>query len=295
MKMTRAGCIMAVLLPVSLAGFGGGVTDDAFKGLSADERILFVRSMNAMLPTFPAATHESLVETTYRLNRDFIKSTPAVDRRRVLAEVYATVPDYALPALTDGLSSKVFNRASMGFKKDDDSFQNFALSAMLGIYRRCQGDNGQMLSNQRRIAFAVIMFLKASEGDPEDLLDQLIAFVPEVARDLARDEWIPSAMGADGRKPTYEPIMNVSTNDVTVADAGIPDDDRRLTLKFPRSEQMMAKVTMAQGIGDSKLLLVPELDDDRDWIVRSAERKPVWDSRPHCHCSCPTPYGGQQY
>lgn len=296
------GVLLSTLVPLGLCA---GVTDDAFQGLSADERVDFVRSMNAMLPNFPAATEASRIETTYRLNRDFIKSAPAVDRRRVLAEVYATVPEYALPALTDGLSSKVFNRASMGFRKDDDSFQSFALSAMLGIYRRCRSDNRQVISNQRRIAFAVVMFLKASEGIPEDLLDQLIAFVPDTVRDMARDEWIPKAMGEDGKKPTYEPMLVAATNDADVAKAEIYNDDRRLLLKYPNSEQQMAKVKMAANIDNSALLLVPNFEDEYDGLIgpepkrRPRPAKPVVPTKKPeddpCRCRCPCPYDSQQF
>ena len=288
--------VMGAVLSVSLSGFGAGVTDDAFKGLSAEERIDFVRSMNAMLLNFPAATEKSRIETTYRLNRDFILSAPAVDRRRVLAEVYATVPEYALPALTDGLSSKVFNRASMGFKKDDDSFQSFALSAMLGIYRRCRSDNSLVISNQRRIAFAVVMFLKASEGIPEDLLDQLIAFVPDTVRGVARDEWIPKAMGEDGKKPSYEPMLQASTNDVKVADSERRDEDVRLLLKYPNSEHQVAKVQMAKSIDNSALLMVPNLEDDFDALVLPETRGPAKkeEEEDPCRCRCPCPYDSQQ-
>ena len=302
---------MGAVLSVSLAGFGGGVTDDAFKGLSADERIDFVRSMNAMLPNFPAATQESRIETIYRLNRDFIKAAPIIDRRRVLAEVYATVPDYALPALTDGLSSKVFNREAMGFKKDDDSFQNFALSAMLGIYRRCRVDNNLVISNQRRIAFAVVMFLKASEGIPDDFLDQLIAFVPDTVRDVARDEWIPQAMGEDGKKPTYEPMLQGATNDVEVSKLERANDDIRMKLKYPNSEQQSAKVKMAEGIKDSTLLLVPKFEDEYEGHFGpepkrlfdpkrlSDSKRPPKQRRPpdqkYPPIPCPGPYDCQQF
>lgn len=300
MKMTRVCLILGAVLSASLAGFAAGVTDDAFKGLSADERIGFVGSMNAMLPNFPAATEESRIETTYRLNRDFIKAAPTVDRRRVLAEVYATIPEYALPALTDGLSSKVFTRAAMGFKKDDDTFQSFALSAMLGIYRRCRSDNKLVISNQRRIAFAVVMFLKASEGIPDDLMDQLIAFVPDVVRDRAREVWIPSAMGEDGKKPTYEPMMGDSTNDVEVAKLEKPNEVVRQLLKYPSSEHQIAKVQMAKNIDNSTLLLVPELEDDYEDLVvvpeprRKKKPTPPQPEPDPCRCPCPCPYEKQQ-
>lgn len=294
MSMMRVRIILSVVMSASLAGFAGGVTDDAFKGLSVDERIDFVGSMNAMLPNFPAATKESLIETTYRINRDFIKAAPTVDRRRILAEVYATIPEYALPALTDGLSSKVFTRAAMGFKKDDDTFQSFALSAMLGIYRRCRRDNRLVLSNQRRIAFAVVMFLKASEGIPDDLVDQLIAFVPDVVRDRAREVWIPSALGEDGEKPTYEPMMGDSTNDVKVADAERPNEAVRQLLKFPRSEHQVAKVQMAKSIENSTLLLVPDLEDDYEDLVIPEQRQRKKPEPDPCQCKCPCPYDQQQ-
>ena len=80
-----------------------------------------------------------------------------------------------------------------------------------------------------RSAFAILMLLRASNGTPADLEDKLIATLPNAdARELAKSEWIPSALGKDGRELGYEPIL-------ASADAGRrPDFDFVLVIAGPQ-------------------------------------------------------------
>ena len=80
-----------------------------------------------------------------------------------------------------------------------------------------------------RSAFAILMLLRASNGTPADLEDKLIATLPHAdARELAKSEWIPSALGKDGRELGYEPIL-------ASADAGRrPDFDFVLVIAGPQ-------------------------------------------------------------
>ena len=257
--------------------------DDAFKGISVKDQIELVRALNSSMDAFKAA-EDVRAATAYRLNRDAVRAVSTKDRRRVLAEVFATIPDYALPKLADGLAKEVFNRKSAGFSPNDDSFQNFALSAMLSICQRCRADGALALSNQRRIAFAAIMFLKASEGDPEDFLDQLLVFIPDTIRDIARDEWIPAAMGEENRKPTYEPMMVAASNDVKVANAELPNDRRRMILHYPNPEQATAIVTDTKGMDASVTLLTPRFEDEPEFLVPATYKTPD-----------PSPYDRQDF
>lgn len=294
----KIGSIVSIALAatVATAAHAAAFPGDVVKSLSADDQLELVRTLNGAMPSF-AAKEDTRIATTYRLNRDLVRAASSVDRKRVLAEVFATVPEYCLPALSDGLAGEVFNRKAAGFAKKDDSFQNFALSSMLTIYRRCRADNNLELSNQRRLVFAAIMFLKASEGDPADLLDQIIVFIPDSVRDIARDVWIPAAMGENGAKGTYRPLVEAQTNDVTVAASEVPNDTSRLMLSYPASEQASAALVQKGQAEQSVSLVEPgfrnELDDGvnrRPWLGAEEEEGGSGKHRPD-----PKPYRNQGY
>lgn len=257
-------CLAAAV--TSAAASAAAFSGDAVKSLAPGEQIELVRTVNAAMPSF-GVKDETRTLTTYRINRDILRAASPVDRKRVLAEVFATAPEYSLPALADGLAAEVFNRKAAGFAKKDDSFQNFALSAMLTIYRRCRADNSLELSNQRRLVFAVVMFLKASEGDPEDLLDQLIVFVPDSVREAARNLWIPAAMGQDGKKGTYRPLVEAQTNDVKVAESELPNDNARIMLSYPASEQASETLRQKSLSENSASQVEPGFRNDFDATV----------------------------
>ncbi len=169
----------------------------------SDEQSNVLRTVNLALNGCTAATRTRMTEAIYRINRDMLKETPESDRKTVLAEVFATIPEFALPTVADGFARDFFCRKAARFTDTDDSFADFAISTTFRIYRRCRELD---LTGQRRIVFAVVMFLKASEGEPPDLQARLEAFIPDSIRDEARDVWIPSALGEPGRKD-FKPLI----------------------------------------------------------------------------------------
>ena len=78
-----------------------------------------------------------------------------------------------------------------------------------------------------------------------------------------------------------------------------------LRLKYPNSEQQIAKVKMAEGIDNSALLLVPNFEDEYDGLIgpepkrRPRPAKPVVPAKKPeddpCRCRCPCPYDSQQF
>lgn len=200
--MRNAAAALAVA--AALSAMAAGLQDDAQPEPSFDEQLHLLRTVNLGLKDYTATTRDKAVETVYRINRDMVKGVSESDLKTVLAEVFATVPEFALPAVADGFSRDIFSRKAAGPMSNDDSFADFAVSAMLRIYRRCRDLD---LTGQRRTVFAVIMLLKASGGEPPDLQAQLEAFIPDPIRDMARDVWIPSALAQLDREDSKRLIV----------------------------------------------------------------------------------------
>lgn len=200
LRNSGAALTAAAALSV-LAGLQDEVPPSAH---GADEQLQLLRTVNLGLKNYTAATRDKAVETVYRINRDMVKEMSTLDLRTVLAEVFATVPAFALSAVADGFATDFFCRGAAGANANADSFADFATSAMLRIYRRCRDLDP---AGQRRPVFAVIMFLKASEGEPPDLQAQLEAFIPDPIRDMAREVWIPAALGKPNREDATRLIV----------------------------------------------------------------------------------------
>ena len=251
------------LAAFAAASAAAGPWDEALPGMSSDDQLALVRTINHALTNYAASTREKTIEAVYKINRDMVKSVSAFDRKAVLAEVFATVPADALPTVADGFARELFCRKAAGFRQDDDSFADFSVSAMLRIFRRCRDLD---LTGQRRTVFAAIMLLKASEGVPPDLQTQLAAFIPESVRDQALDVWIPAALGEAGEKGTYKPLVEARTNDVAVSKAELVPDQVRVQMRWPASEQGAALVNDQRDRGYSKSLFAPVFSDRHDGI-----------------------------
>lgn len=183
---------------------GGNVFQNAFKDLGDDDQVSLLQTINRSMAKESEKLDDKRIQTLYRINRDAVKGAPADDRKKVLAEVFATAPLPCLPYFTDMLAQEVFGRRVAGYGEKDEAFVEFASAALLRISTRCRtADN----SPEFRLVYAVIMFLKASNGYPEDLRDSFLVFIPSGLHELARKEWIPAAMGDDGKTPTYQPML----------------------------------------------------------------------------------------
>ena len=146
------------------------------------------------------------------VNRAMLSARGAADKTTLLAEVFATVPPVALTVINERFASELFNRAADPARTySDEEFTDIATNAMRAIVARSEkaDDSGV------RETFAILMFLRASNGTPEDLKDKLVAMMPSSeARELALTEWIRSAMG-DGVAKSYEPMLGATDYDST--------------------------------------------------------------------------------
>lgn len=198
---------MMPLMLILLAARGGVCAENvqsAFQGLTDEDQISFVQTVNRSMAKDEGKLDSRRIETLYRVNRDAVKGAPEEDRKSVLAEVFATAPVKCLPFFTDKFAKEVFARSVMDYGPRREAFVEFASAALMQISRRCRRSDN--LSAFRSV-FAVIMFLKASEGSPDDLRESFMIYVPSGLHEISRDEWLPAVFGDMGDAPTYQPMM----------------------------------------------------------------------------------------
>lgn len=188
-----------------------GVFGSAFLDLDRDDKVELVRTMNETLSKVKkdetAAQKAKRIQTVYSLNRDAVRAAKDADKKRVIAEVFATAPLEALPTISDRFAKELFSRKAAGLNEKDDSFVEFAAASLLRITGRLRQQMVARWYPGARSAFAVISFIKAAEGKPEDIREALTFYVLTGSEKLARTKWIPEAMGDDGKEPSYKSIL----------------------------------------------------------------------------------------
>lgn len=270
--------------------------------------IELVRTVNASFAEYRAASDAKRVSTIYSVNRDAVKNAPPKRRKTVISEVFATAPADALPAISDGFAAEFFSKKAVSPMLDGTPIADFAAANMLQIHRRCKNEK----DGSRRMVFAVIMFLKAAAGDPDDLQDSLAMFIPLEVMKEAMDDWIPAALGQPGVKGSYDHLVAASTNDAIVAQAVIDADNNKATVAingpefgiFQKGEMRVDESikisgpklvdtyggvagTMAGGdIGLSRTPRGAVSDPDSPWYTRRRGKRPSDE---------PSVYGGQNY
>lgn len=193
--------------------------------LSSEDQLKFLADVNKAVADLPASTEEKSAKYL-NLNHAAVKSAKKNNVTAMLAEVFATVPPEALTVICERFAVDLLNRsADPNATYTDKEFTDIAVALMKKINERTEEtDNGSA-----RSAFAIIMLLRASNGTIPDLADVLVDTLQhDDAKELARNEWIPAALGTDGREQGYEPLL-------ASADAGRrPDLDFTLVIAGPQ-------------------------------------------------------------
>ena len=183
------------------------VMGELMKRLSAEDQKKFLADVNKAIADMPASIEEKSAKFL-NINHVALKNAQKGNTTALLAEVFATVPPEALTVLSERFASDLVNRAANpNITYTDEQFAKLATEVMKVINERTEEtDNGST-----RSTFAILMFLRASNetGDALDKLqEQLIDTLKhDDAKELAKDEWIPAALGKDGREQGYEPIL----------------------------------------------------------------------------------------
>ena len=195
------------------------------KHLSAEDQKQFLADVNKAIADLPASLEERSAKFL-AVNTEALAGAEKGNVSDLIAEMFATVPPEHLPVLVEQFGKGALSRSSAsGEGYSDADFQRMAESLMKKVVTRtAETDNGSP-----RSALAIVMLVMASNGSPADLSDKLIDMLQtEEARDLARSEWIPNALGLDNRQKSYESIM-------ASADAGRrPDLDYVLVIAGPQ-------------------------------------------------------------
>lgn len=207
MKLCVFSAIAAMFAFVQAASDARNSFGTAFQDLAKDDQVEFVRAVNKSMEDYEASTPEKRLFTIYAVNRDAVKAAPEKERKAVIAEVFATAPMESLPMISDRFASELFCRKAAGFSEKDDSFVEFASATLMRIRNRLASGVPIEKYPGARSAFAVICFLKASEGKPEDLRQSFLFYVLTGSQEVARKVWIPAALGTDGKAPSYQPIL----------------------------------------------------------------------------------------
>lgn len=178
--------------------------------LSAEDQVQFLADVNKAIAEMPASPEE--VSAKYiNVDKAALEGAAKGNVSALIAETFATVPPEHLSVLSEQFSKDVFDRNNVGGAKYSDAdFAKVATNLLKKIATRtAETDNGSP-----RAALAIVMLAEASHGAPADLVDQLIEqLADDDAKDLARDEWIPQALGKNGDEKSVESIL-------AAADAG---------------------------------------------------------------------------
>lgn len=216
--------LSANALAMSLAEASAKITDiikdpskmsSVAKELSADDQILFLKRVNSAIEGTKRSV-DSKTELFCEVNKAALVAHKGGNLKSLVAEMFATVPPASLTVINEIFAQQLFNRKANPAKPvSDEAFKKHALSTMEVVQARTTGTDKDV-----RDAFAILMFLRASEGTPADLKDILISKLSdEETRQLAKESWIPSAM-AEGKAKTYDPMLAVA--DVAIADTPSP-------------------------------------------------------------------------
>lgn len=210
------------------------VMKEIMKRLSAADQKQFLADVNKAIGDLPASPEEKAAKYL-NVNHAALTVAQKGNTAALLAEVFATVSPEALSVINERFAQDLVNRtANPNVTYTDEQFTKLAVETMNVINERVEEtDNGSS-----RGTFAILMFLRTSNGTPADLADKLVDTLKhDDAKELAKNEWIPVALGKDGREQSYEPIL-------AAADAGLrPDYAQILVIAGPQQlESILADI-----------------------------------------------------
>lgn len=172
------------------------------KSLSSSDQVQFLADVNAAIDKMPGSV-EAKTAKYLNANRAALKGANKGNHSALIAEMFATVPLESLTVINERFAADLFNRAANPGGYTDEQFAKIATGLQSKVSDRVSGAENAA----QRGAFAALMLIRASNGSPTDLAANLIAMLPESARETASKEWIPAAMGSDGQEQSYEPIL----------------------------------------------------------------------------------------
>ena len=211
MAVTAMTLVAASLNAMSLAEARGkidamiadpGQMTEVMKQLPAADQKTLVSEVNEAVAKLPGSAEERSAKVI-NITRAALKGADKGNRKdleALIAEVYATAPLESLCSLNEDLAKDVFNRgADTGRTYTDEQYAKIAANIVKAVNDRVAGTEDADV----RGGFAALMMVRASNGSPASLADDLAATLGESAA-VAKDEWFPAALG---KPANYDPML----------------------------------------------------------------------------------------
>jgi len=213
---------------------------DAVKKLSVDEQCKFLAEVNAAISKLPGSDVEKAAKFL-AVNKAAYKGASKGTLQTMVAETFATVPVEHLSILAESFSQDIFNRASdPKVSYTDDQFAEIAVDMVKKVAEHTAAvDNCEV-----RSAMAAVMMVMASNGTSENLINKVVEALPEDARSPAKEVWLPTALGLDGRTKSFDPML-------AAADAGRrPDFEMILIVDNPQHLDALLADIVGKNVDD---------------------------------------------
>ena len=198
--------VQALTLVEARAKIGAAVNDakvmaETTAALNAADQVAFLRQVNEAIGKMPGSDSERTAKF-YAANKAALTNAKKGNLSDMLAETFATVSPEALTVINERFAQELFSR-SAGSGLTDAQFEKIAKTNMAKIEKRTAGESDADARN----TFAILMFVRASKGSPANLPDTLVdGLANAAARQTAKTEWIPAALGKDQPKD-YSPLL----------------------------------------------------------------------------------------
>ena len=177
--MALAGTLVAQDKAMTLADARGKIGDviadpasitAVMKQLSAADQTAYLAEVNAAISKMPGSTDEK-TQKFLDVDTAALKGAKEGNLTALVAEVFATVPPNSLTVINERFAQDLFNRKAAPSKTyTDEQYTAISKSVLDKVQdRTATADNAGV-----RNTFAILMLIRASEGSPADLRDQLV-------------------------------------------------------------------------------------------------------------------------
>ena len=253
---------------------------EVMKGLSAAEQVTFLADLNAAISTMPGSEAERNAAFV-AVDNAALAGAQKGNALSLVAEVFATVPPSALPAVTDSLSSGPMNRAmSGGVTFTDEQYVKISQMVMDKVNERVAGESNAGV----RSGFAAIMLIRASNTETKEVVDAVVSSLPEAVRNDAKTEWLPAALGKGG-EPSYDAILASVEGDEAARTAASQDAQAGGQASSGAAggqsadtqTEWLATIRVA-GAQNNQGVIVDLAGAGTDPILQSGEQNPVVDA-----------------
>lgn len=213
------------------------VMTEIMAALSAEDQVKFLSEVNAAISRMPGSS-EARTAALLNIDSAALRAAKSGNLSNLVAEVFATATIESLPVLSERFAEDLFNReASQRDKFTDEQFIKVAKETMGVVNARTESvDSGDV-----RSAFAALMFIRSANSDSEVIFKSLADAMPEKSREVAAQEWLPEALGKDGKEASYDALFAVANGGV------VPDVVKTLEIAGPQFQAVLLSDLMGSN------------------------------------------------